>query len=201
MGKTLYLECNSGISGDMAAAALLDLGADQETLEKALKSLPVHGFETEIRRVKKAGLDVCDFYVKLDAEHENHDHDMDYLFGHGSHGYHQEEEEMHPHGHAGHEHIHGEGHSHAHRGLPEILEIIDKAEMTGRAKETAARVFRILAQAEAKAHGMPAEQVHFHEVGAVDSIVDIVTVAVCLDSLGVTDVIVLPRDSNCYSLM
>jgi len=190
MGKTLYLECNSGISGDMAAAALLDLGADQETLEKALKSLPVHGFETEIRRVKKAGLDVCDFYVKLDAEHENHDHDMDYLFGHGSHGYHQEEEEMHPHGHAGHEHIHGEGHSHAHRGLPEILEIIDKAEMTGRAKETAARVFRILAQAEAKAHGMPAEQVHFHEVGAVDSIVDIVTVAVCLDSLGVTDVIV-----------
>ena len=63
MGKTLYLECNSGISGDMTAAALLDLGADREALEKALKSLPVHGFETEIRRVKKAGLDVCDFYV------------------------------------------------------------------------------------------------------------------------------------------
>ena len=223
MGKTLYLECHSGLSGDMTAAALLDLGADREALEKALKSLPVNGFETEIRRVKKAGLDVCDFYVKLDTEHENHDHDMDYLFGHGSHGHHHEEEAAHPHGHAGHGHLHAEGnlqetlghghfheggehphghaghghlHAHAdgyaheHRGLPEILEMIDQAEMTGRAKDTAARIFHILAQAESKAHGLPEEQVHFHEVGAVDSIVDIVTVAVCLDSLDVTDVIV-----------
>lgn len=185
MGQTLYLECNSGISGDMMAAALLDLGADTEVLQKALDSLPVQGFETVISRVKKAGLDVCDFNVKLDEAHENHDHDMEYLYGHEHHDHGGET--------SGHKHHHDEeeyAHIHAHRGLPEILEIIDKADISARARETAVRIFQILGQAEAKAHGVSLEQVHFHEVGAVDSIVDIVTVAVCLDNLDVTEVIV-----------
>ena len=82
MENTLYLECYSGISGDMTVAALLDLGADETVLRKALKSLPVDGFEVEIGRVKKSGLDACDFRVLLDAVHENHDHDMTYLHGH-----------------------------------------------------------------------------------------------------------------------
>ena len=72
----LYLECYSGISGDMVTAALLDLGADEAVLRKALASLPLDGFSINISRVKKAGLDACDFNVVLDAEHENHDHDM-----------------------------------------------------------------------------------------------------------------------------
>ena len=76
MGQTLYLECNSGISGDMTVAALLDLGADENVLRAAINSMPISGFEVEISRVKKAGLDVCDFCVKLDKEHENHDHNM-----------------------------------------------------------------------------------------------------------------------------
>ena len=80
MGKTLYLECYSGISGDMTVAALLDLGADRKVLEETLQSLPVNGFRTEISRVKKSGLDACDFNVIL--EHDNHDHDMEYLHGH-----------------------------------------------------------------------------------------------------------------------
>ena len=63
--KQLYLECSSGISGDMTVAALLDLGADQEALKKALDSLPVDGFETRITRVKKSGLDACDFDVVM----------------------------------------------------------------------------------------------------------------------------------------
>ena len=75
MGKTLYLECYSGISGDMTVAALLDLGADRKVLEETLQSLPVNGFRTEISRVKKSGLDACDFNVIL--EHDNHDHDME----------------------------------------------------------------------------------------------------------------------------
>ncbi len=175
--QTLYLECVSGISGDMTVAALLDLGADQRVLERALESLPVDGYETVIRRVKKSGLDMCDFDVVLDHVHENHDHDMEYLHGHA----HEHE--------GGHHHEHGH-HSHEHRGLPEILEIIGKGDLTARAKETAGRIFRILAEAEAKAHGVSLEQVHFHEVGAVDSIVDIVAAAVCLDNLGITDVIV-----------
>lgn len=189
MGQTLYLECYSGISGDMTVGALLDLGADAEVLKRAIYSLPLHGFEIEIDRVKKAGLDACDFKVKLDAEHENNDHNMEYLYGH-RHGYPGEYEygycQEHSHKHGEHNHHH----SHEHRGLPEILEIIDKAEISNRAKETAGRIFGVLAQAEAKAHGVPAEQVHFHEVGAVDSIIDIIAAAVCLDNLDITEVIV-----------
>ena len=202
MGNTMYLECYSGISGDMAVAALLDLGADQTVLEKALNSLLVKGFETEISRVKKAGLDVCDFRVKLDREHENHDHDMRYLHGEKEHlhGEHDHTHEEHDHTHGEHDHTHGEhahtheehahSHAHEHRGLPEILDIIGKAEMSERAKKLAARIFEILAEAEAEAHGVPLEQVHFHEVGAVDSIVDIVSAAVCIDSLDISEVIV-----------
>lgn len=175
MGKTLYLECYSGISGDMTVASLLDLGADQEKLKKALDSLPLEGFEIEVKRVKKAGLDACDFQVRLDAPYENHDHDMEYLHGHThSHENHPARE---PH------------HSHEHRGLGEVLEIIDRADLSGRAKQTAVKVFQILAEAEAKAHGTTMEKVHFHEVGAVDSIVDIVAAAVCLDELDITEVI------------
>ena len=79
--RTLYLECNSGLSGDMFTAALLDLGADEAVLRKALASLPLDRFDIKISRVKKSGLDACDFDVVLDAAHENHDHDMAYLYG------------------------------------------------------------------------------------------------------------------------
>lgn len=207
-GKTLYLECGSGISGDMAVAALLDLGADREVLDQALRSVPVEGFQVEIGRVKKAGLDVCDFRVILDEPHENRDHDMGYLFGetgehcHGTEDghHHGAGEEHHHHGAEGehhhdareghHHHKTEEGHHHEHRNLTEILHIIEHADMTKKARETAGRIFRILAEAEAKAHGVPMEEVHFHEVGAVDSIVDIIAAAVCLDNLGVTECIV-----------
>lgn len=201
MGNTLYLECASGISGDMTVAALLDLGADQEVLKKAIGSLSVEGFSIEISRVKKSGLDACDFMVRLDAEYENHDHDMEYLHGTEAHAHGNEEHYSHLHdseNHYQHSHDSTDGHqphhshSHMHRGLHEILGIINQAELTDRAKDTAVRIFTILAKAEAKAHGVPLEQVHFHEVGAVDSIVDIVAAAVCLDNLDITEVIV-PR--------
>ncbi|WP_347036510.1 nickel pincer cofactor biosynthesis protein LarC [Blautia obeum] len=176
MSKTLYLECYSGISGDMTVAALLDLGADREILKESLKSLPVGGFRTEITRVKKSGLDACDFSVIL--EQDNHDHDMEYL--HGS--------EKSYTGH--HEYTHSHEYPHEHRGMKEITEIIQKSEMTARAKKMAMRVFGILAQAESKAHGVPVEEVHFHEVGAVDSIVDIAAIAICMDNLDISNVIV-----------
>lgn len=188
MSKTLYLECYSGISGDMTVAALLDLGADREVLKESLKSLPVGGFRTEITRVKKSGLDVCDFSVIL--EQDNHDHDMEYL--HGSEksytGHYEHSHEVNHEHHHGHTHSHE--HPHEHRGMKEITEIIQKSEMTARAKKMAMRVFGILAQAESKAHGVPVEEVHFHEVGAVDSIVDIAAIAICMDNLDISNVIV-----------
>ena len=182
VNRTLYLECYSGISGDMMAAALLDLGADQQALKDALESLPLEGFRIEIGRVKKSGLDACDFAVILDSAHENHDHDMEYLHGHGT---------VHSHSHKG---------SHEHRGMKEILHIIDNGAMTREAKAIAKRIFGILAQAEAKAHGVPLEEVHFHEVGAVDSIVDIISVAVCLDNLGITECIVPVLYEGCGTI-
>lgn len=188
MSKTLYLECYSGISGDMTVAALLDLGADREVLKESLKSLPVGGFRTEITRVKKSGLDACDFSVIL--EQDNHDHDMEYL--HGSEksyaGHHEHSHEVNHEHHHGHTHSHE--HPHEHRGMKEVTEIIQKSEMTARAKKMAMRVFGILAQAESKAHGVPVEEVHFHEVGAVDSIVDIAAIAICMDNLDISNVIV-----------
>ena len=193
MGKTLYLECYSGISGDMTVAALLDLGADKKHLEEALSTLPVRGFRTEVSRVVKSGLDACDFSVLLDQD--NHDHDMEYLHGHTHEHHHHEkkhdhEDHFHGYEHTDEEHSHIHKHGHEHRGMKEIRDIIEGSSITDRAKQTALKIFEILAQAESKAHGVPVEEVHFHEVGAVDSIVDIVSIAVCLDDLDITDVIV-----------
>lgn len=187
--KQLYLECYAGISGDMTVAALLDLGADAQVLLHAIKSLPLEGFEITISRVNKAGVDACDFDVVLDREHDNHDHDMEYLHGdgheqgHKHHAHHEHQHQFHQKGKDSHVH-------HAHRGIKEVKAIIDKGDLTPHATELAHHIFDILAEAEAKAHGVSVEEVYFHEVGAVDSIVDIVAAAVCLDNLGITDVIV-----------
>ncbi len=236
MGKTLYLETSSGISGDMFVAAMIDLGADPEALERALNSIPADGFMVEISSVKKSGIACCDFNVILDAAHENHDHDMAYLYGpapvtaaapqeeeHHCHGCedeeahhchcheeeeahhchcheeeeahhchcHHDEEAHHCHGHGGEEpHHHHEHHHHHGRHLAEILDIIDATDMTDSAKALAGKMFHIVAEAESLAHHMPLEEVHFHEVGAIDSIVDIISAAVTFDSLGITDVII-----------
>ena len=205
MDKKLYLDCGSGISGDMFVAAMIDLGADPNTLQKALDSIPADGFFVEIGRVKKSGIDCCDFHVRLDDDCENHDHDMDYLYGSlapaaGSGCSCHEEpdrEEHHCHcheeGHDGEAHHccrQGKDHHHTHRGLAEILPMIDACDMTETAKALARKIFRIIGEAEAKAHDVPLEEVHFHEVGALDSIVDVVAAAVTFDSLHIKEVIV-----------
>lgn len=213
MSNKLYLECYSGISGDMTVASLLDLGASEEVLNKALDSLPVDGFKIEISRVSKNGLDACDFNVILDEKHENHDHDMNYLYGEDEHSHNHEVHDKHHHGHhhdhthehnhehEDHEHTHDHNHNHEnddhdhnhhheHRGLADVISIIEKADITNNAKKIAINIFNILGKAEAAAHGVSIDEVHFHEVGAVDSIVDIIAVAVCLDNLQIEDVIV-----------
>lgn len=155
MGKTLYLECYSGISEDMAAAALLDLGAEQTVMEAALASLPVGGFRTEITRVRKSGVDACDFQVILDEEHKNHAHDEENI--------------------------------HKYWEYKEINRIFTDSDMTERAMKTALHIFDVLAEAKAKVYGVPKEQTRFQEM---DSIVYIAAVAICLDNLDITEVIV-----------
>lgn len=232
MEKILYLECNSGISGDMTVGALLDLGADRGALERALGSLGVGGYHLHFGRTKKCGLDAYDFDVHLeegDGEHHHHHHEHEegvhghhhehgeeghfqehveaghhhehgtegHFHEHGEVGHHHGHGEEHGHSHAMAEHIHGSGaehhhHPHVHRNYADICVIIDRLDSNDRVKELAKRMFRIVAEAESKAHGLPIDQVHFHEVGAIDSIVDIIGVAVCLDSLGIENVVVSP---------
>ena len=172
-GKTLYLDCQAGIAGDMLVAALLDLGGKPalERLTQMLEKLSLEGFSVSVTRVKKAGIDCCDFDVKLDAAHENHDHDMAYLHGLGD---------------TSHDH----DHHHAHRGLAQVEQVIDAVPLSDRARGLARDAFRILARAEAKAHGLPIDQVHFHEVGAVDSIVDVLAAAFLIDDLDIERAIV-----------
>ena len=139
--RTLYMECNSGISGDMTAAALLDLGADRKGLLAMLGSMPLAGFHVKIGRTAKCGISACDFDVIMDE------------------------------------------HQHVHRHLSDVYEIIEQTDTTASVKALAKRMFEIVAEAEAKAHDVPVEKVHFHEVGAVDSIVDIMSAAYLIESL------------------
>lgn len=181
---SLYIDCSLGVSGDMLVAALLDVGADTAALDRALSSLSVADeFEVRVSTVTKAGIRARDFDVVLRHGCETHDHDMAYL-----HGYlgdeRGERDRDHHHDHGGeHGHDRHHDHHHEHRNLRDVMGIIDSAQMTTGARAIASRAFEILAQAEAQAHGLPVDQVHFHEVGAVDSIVDIIAVAALVDSL------------------
>lgn len=160
----LYLECYSGISGDMTVAALLDLGADEKELRRVLDSLELPEFQIQIGKVKKNGILATDFQVILDSPGKGHE-----------------------------KHAHEAGeHTHVHRNLEDVYGILERADTTDAVKARAKEMFRLVAEAEAAVHGLPLEQVHFHEVGAVDSIVDFLAVAFCLEDLGAREVVVSP---------
>ena len=198
MSKTiLYLECATGISGDMTVAALLDLGASKVKLLAALDSLNVEGYSVTITRANSHGVDACSFDVKLELEHhhEAHEHHHEHHHGHAAleHEHHHEAHEHHhehEHEHEHHEHEHEHHHPHVHRNLADVTAILNSGDLTPHARELALKIFGIVAEAESRAHGKPVEEVHFHEVGAIDSIVDIAAAAVCLDDLGIDDVVV-----------
>ncbi len=194
MSKTiLYLECATGISGDMTVAALLDLGASKIKLLAALDSLNVEGYSVTVRRANSHGVDACSFDVELEHEHEHghhhvHDHEaLEHEHAHEAHEHHHDHGHEHHHEH---DHGHEHHHPHVHRNLADVTAILNSGDLTPHARELALKIFGIVAKAESKAHGKPIDEVHFHEVGAIDSIVDIAAAAVCLDDLGIDDVVV-----------
>lgn len=159
MTKTLYFDCFSGISGNMTLGALIDLGIETDKFISELKKLSLDGYEIKITHEKSNGISGTYVNVVLDKQES---------------------------GHASHSHSHE--HSHHMRNLADIEKIIDQGDLSTSVKDFSKKVFREIARAEAKVHDTDVESVHFHEVGAVDSIVDIVGTAICLELLGVEKV-------------
>ncbi|MDR1259612.1 MAG: nickel pincer cofactor biosynthesis protein LarC [Tannerellaceae bacterium] len=153
--KTLYFDCFSGISGDMTLSALIDLGVDPDKLTGELRKLRLDGWKISVSEVSKHG--VCARHVDVIPDDEEHTHKWF--------------------------HAHHHHHHHPHRTMADISQIITGSDISPKAKDLAIRIFMRLAVAEARVHGTTPEEVHFHEVGAVDSIIDIVGTAICIDML------------------
>jgi uncharacterized protein (TIGR00299 family) protein len=244
VGRVLYFDCFSGISGDMALGALLDAGLPLDGLRAALGSLALGGAHVHADRVLRAGVSATKFIVH-ERGHAGHAHDTGeghdraHVDTHGDpHGHAHDDEPAHSHGHAhgrenahdhahahgdahahgadhthghdqaqraGHAHDHGDtgdtahahaddaaAHEHAHRTLPEIVQLIDRSSLTPAGRERARAMFQRLGEAEAAIHGMPIERVHLHEVGALDSIIDIVGIVHAMEWAGADRVICSP---------
>ena len=186
--KTLYFDCFSGISGDMTIGALLDAGGDFTHLEKELRKLHIEEeYKLKIVNTIKNGITATKFDVILTSDEANQDH--------GGHSHHEHDEHDHSdeshhhhhhHGHHGHTHpIHDHEHHehHHHRTYKDIVKLITDSELSEKVKEMSLRIFRKIGEAEGKIHGLSLEKVHFHEVGAVDSIIDIVGTAILIEQL------------------
>jgi len=192
--KTIYLDIFSGISGDMLLGALIDLGADFHRIEEELRKLGLDEYHLHISRPARSGIEGTKFDVHLEHEHHHHD-DEDHHHHHHengghdhahAHGHHHHDEPAHEHGTAHqHEHEHQAHEEHSHgRTFSDIKQLILASRLTYWVKEKSVAVFHRIAVAEGKIHGHPPEQVHFHEVGAIDSIVDIVGGCIALELLG-----------------
>jgi uncharacterized protein (TIGR00299 family) protein len=184
--RTLYLDCFAGISGDMFIGALLDCGLDFDFLKSELAKLGVEGYELSLTRVDRCGINSAKFDVDLIGEtHHQHDHSHEHDHSH-SHLHHDHHHETNPHS-----AIHNP-HSHDHRSLSTIKHIISSSALSASVKERALAIFQRIGEAESKIHGIPIETVHFHEVGAVDSIVDIVGACIGLEALKIEQILSAP---------
>lgn len=176
--KIAYFDCFAGISGDMVIGALLDLGLDPAVLEYELCKLPLEGYRLQISRVEKCGIQTTCFQVILTDPAGEHLADAEF-----------EEMEQPAETHHHHHHHH---HSPSHRSLTEIIRLIQDSHLTAAVKSTACQIFTCLGQAEARVHGVSLKQVHFHEVGGIDAIVDIVGAAIGLEQLGLERIYASP---------
>ena len=177
--RVLYLDCFSGISGDMFLGLSVDLGVPLASLKRQLSRLPLSGYSLTSRRVLRSGLWGTQVQVRIPSGRTQSDPDHSGTGFHAHSGPHR----GHPHTHIRREH---------HRGLKEIRKIVSAARLSDGIKSRSMRVFETLVHAEARVHRVPPQQVHLHEVGAVDAIVDIVGACICLEELRVDRVIASP---------
>jgi pyridinium-3,5-bisthiocarboxylic acid mononucleotide nickel chelatase len=191
VSRLLYFDCFSGISGDMVLGALIDAGLPMARLKEALGSLAVDGYHVHAERVLRAGVSATKFMVHeegahrsglgtrdsgLAASHDHHHH-------HHDHAHHHEDRAPSP---------ESRRHSHEHRSLSEIFGLIDQSALSAAGRDRAKALFLRLAEAEAAIHDMPVEKVHLHEVGALDSIIDIVGAVFGLEWIGVDRIVSSP---------
>lgn len=175
--RTLYFDCFSGISGDMTVGALRDLGVEETVFQEALAALNLGDeFHAHFRRDSRQNITGWKFDVHT-HDHQSADH---------SHGHHHHHDHGHQHHHEGETHSHEHEHGHVHgRNHREIRELVEASTLSESVKGRVLSVFRRIAEAEGKIHGVPADDVGFHEVGAADSIADIVAACAGFDALGV----------------
>ncbi len=194
--RIAYLDCFSGLSGDMTLAALVDAGANRDNIESELRKLPLSSYRLEWRDVMKKGVRA----LKVDVVEEgvssssatfgkNELKVLNAVHGHG-HGHQHDDHHHHDHDHHhhhdhDHHHHHDHGHHHEHRRYKDIVHMIEEADFHPRVTARVLEIFAKIGEAEAKIHNIPVETVHFHEVGALDSIVDIVGISLALEELAV----------------
>lgn len=186
--KILYLDCGMGAAGDMLAGALLELLPDPDAFVAELNGLGIPGVQFRREPAVKCGITGTHLSVTVDgAEEESRDvHSHD-------HEHHQHDHEHDHDHHHEHEHDHGRGHHHSHSGMDGIGHIVrDHLALPDRVKDSVMAVYGLIAQAESHAHGVPVEEVHFHEVGAMDAVADITAVCLLLDRLAPDEVIASP---------
>ena len=176
--KTLYLDIFSGISGDMFIGALIDLGVDARKLERELAKLKLDDYHVHVSRQHKSAIEGVKFDVHLAHEHHHH-HEHTH-----EHHHHSEDDHGHEHHHEHGHHHHEDHHHEEQRTFTQIKKLISGSKLSSWVKKKSISVFHRIAEAEGKIHGLPPEKVHFHEVGAVDSIVDIVGACIGLEMLG-----------------
>ncbi|KRD99256.1 hypothetical protein ASE46_13270 [Bacillus sp. Root239] len=194
--RTLYLDCFSGISGDMFIGALIDAGGDSTFLEEELQKLNIsEEYKLSWRKVVKNGISSTKFDVELS---ETADHK--YASGHQHNHKHEDEDVDHNHEHEHSDHHHKHEHSdhhehshhHSHRAYQDIVKLIERSQLSQKVKETSLNIFRKIGEAEGLIHGISLEKVHFHEVGAVDSIIDIVGASILINKLEIQKVVSSP---------
>ncbi len=181
--KILYFDCFAGAAGDMILGAMLDAGLPFDELQRALGSLALEGWEVSAERVMRAGVQATTFRV-IDTGSEGHVHVHEHAHAH---------DHTHTHAH-GHAHDHEHTHAHGHRTVKEVKAAIDRSNLSAAGRTKAKALFDRLAEAEAAIHGMSVDQVHLHEVGEIDSVIDVVGAVFALEWLGADRIVVSPMN-------